>query len=191
MTKYLFLAAAMTVAAPVAAQSSQVPPQGAQQSGEIAAGADQLPATSSPTTAPQSSSQPADPMAPADSSVPAPTTDSQAAPVPGQPAPGQPAPSQPAADPDTAATAGAGGTQVAQVVGQEFGAYDKDGDGKLSQAEFAGWMVALKTASDPATKADSPATRKWVGAAFAQADKDKSRSLTQAELTGFLSQGQS
>jgi hypothetical protein len=82
-------------------------------------------------------------------------------------------------------------TPLAEIVDQEFAAYDKDGDGRLSQPEFATWMVALKTAADPATRADSPATAKWVGAAFAQADKDRSRSLTQAELTGFLSQGQS
>jgi hypothetical protein len=52
-------------------------------------------------------------------------------------------------------------------------------------------MVALKTASDPATKAESAATQKWVGAAFAQADTDKNRSLDKGEVTGFLSQGRS
>jgi len=82
-------------------------------------------------------------------------------------------------------------TQVASIVDQEFGSYDKDGDGKLSQAEFGAWMVALKTKSDPATRADSPETKKWVGAAFAQADTDRNSGLTKTELTGFLSQGQS
>ena len=101
-----------------------------------------------------------------------------------------PAPATEAASTDAQQPA-AGGDQVAQVVGREFGTYDKDGDGSLNQTEFSAWMVALRTASDPATKADAPDTRKWVGAAFAQADKDKSKSLTQAELTGFLSQGQS
>ena len=44
---------------------------------------------------------------------------------------------------------------------------DTDKDGKLSKAEFAQWMVALKSQSDPSTKADAPATKKWVGTAFA------------------------
>lgn len=83
------------------------------------------------------------------------------------------------------------GAEVASIVDGEFPAYDGDHDGRLSQAEFAAWMVALKTVSDPSTRADAPAVRQWVGAAFAQADADGSRSLTRAELTGFLTQGAS
>jgi hypothetical protein len=118
-------------------------------------------------------------------SVPTPpagaATTGQTAPVPTAPAAPQPAQTAAATDP----------SHVEQIIGREFGAYDKNKDGKLSQAEFDTWMVALKTASDPATRADAPATRAWLGAAFAQADLDKSRDVTQAELTGFLTQGQS
>ncbi|SFO27159.1 calcium-binding protein [Sphingomonas sp. OK281] len=81
------------------------------------------------------------------------------------------------------------GSQVAQVVDTEFPTYDKNGDGKLSAAEFGGWMVALKSKTDPSTKPDAPETKKWVSAAFAQADTDKSKSLTKTEVTSFLSQG--
>ena len=80
-------------------------------------------------------------------------------------------------------------TQVAQVVDTEFPTYDKNGDGKLNAAEFAGWMVALKSKTDPSTKPDAPETKKWVSAAFAQADTDKNKSLTKAEVTSFLTQG--
>jgi Ca2+-binding EF-hand superfamily protein len=81
------------------------------------------------------------------------------------------------------------GGQVAQVVDTEFPTYDKNGDGKLSATEFGGWMVALKSKTDPSTKPDAPETKKWVSAAFAQADTDKSKSLTKTEVTSFLSQG--
>ncbi len=81
------------------------------------------------------------------------------------------------------------GSQVAQVVDTEFPTYDKNGDGKLSATEFGGWMVALKSKTDPSTKPDAPETKKWVSAAFAQADTDKSKSLTKTEVTSFLSQG--
>ena len=49
-------------------------------------------------------------------------------------------------------------------------------------------MLALKTASDPATKPASKETKTWLNQAFAQADKDESRSVSKTELTGFLSQ---
>ena len=166
MLKYALLAGAMTIAAPVLAQMA---PQTAAN-----------PAPAATTT----------PVAPA---TPATTTD--AAPVTQQAAPASPTTAAPAGTPApqtaTAAPAEqpATGSQVAQVVDTEFPTYDKDGDGKLSQMEFSAWMVALKTKSDPATKADSPATKKWNTAAFAQADTDKSKSVSKDELTGFLSKG--
>ena len=95
--------------------------------------------------------------------------------------------SSPAADP--AAQPAASPTQVADIVGQEFATYDKDADGTLSKAEFTDWMVALKSASDPKTRAGSPATTAWAGQAFVQADTDNSKSVSKTELTGFLSQG--
>ena len=86
----------------------------------------------------------------------------------------------------TAAAQPASGDAVAQAVDQQFASYDKDGNGTLSKTEFGDWMVALKSQSDPATKADSATTKQWVGAAFAQADKNKSQTLTKTELVGFL-----
>jgi hypothetical protein len=164
MTKHMFLGAAALIAAPALAQQAPAPAQTSAQAVPQQGATQAAPATT-PATEPQA--------APADT---------QAAPADAQSAP---------ADATTAAEPKAGGDQVASVVDQEFPSYDKDGDGKLSQAEFAAWMVTLKTASDPSTKADAPATKTWVNAAFAQADTDKSKSLTKTELTGFLSQGQS
>jgi hypothetical protein len=129
----------------------------------------------SPQTAPTATTGAADPsMSPAQT-------------APGQTPPTQSAPAQSA---QTAqATQPASSDQVAQVIDTEFPTYDKNGDGKLSAAEFGDWMVALKTKTDPATKPGAPETKKWVAAAFAQADTDKSKSLTKPELTSFLSQG--
>lgn len=79
--------------------------------------------------------------------------------------------------------------QVTQVVDTEFPTYDKDSNGTLNAAEFASWMIALKTVADPSTKADSPALKTWVGQAFANADSDKSKSVSKKELNDFLSQG--
>ena len=121
------------------------------------------------------------------------TTTSPQTSAPGSAAAGQATPSgtltdavpmQPAAREQPAT-----GSQVAQVVDTEFPTYDKNGDGKLSATEFGGWMVALKSKTDPSTKPDAPETKKWVSAAFAQADTDKSKSLTKTEVTSFLSQG--
>ena len=137
------------------------------------------PAIAQTTTQTAPNPAPSGTMTPVAPAAPATTTDAM--------------PATPQAAPQTAAAAPAEqpatGSQVAQVVDTEFPTYDKDGDGKLSQVEFSAWMVALKTKSDPATKADSPATKKWNTAAFAQADTDKSKSVSKDELTGFLSKG--
>lgn len=103
----------------------------------------------------------------------------------------QQAPAATSAPAETAAQPAAGADQVASVVDSQFGTYDKDANGKLSATEFGAWMVALKSQSDPATDANSPATRKWNQAAFAQADTDKSQSLSKAEVTGFLAPARS
>ncbi len=121
------------------------------------------------------------------------TTASPQALAPGGAATGQAAPSGTPADSVPMQSAAreqpATGSQVAQVVDTEFPTYDKNGDGKLSAAEFSGWMVALKSKTDPTTKPDAPETKKWVSAAFAQADADKNKSLTKTEVTSFLTQG--
>ncbi len=121
------------------------------------------------------------------------TMTSPQASAPGGAATGQAAPSGTPADSVPMQSAAreqpATGSQVAQVVDTEFPTYDKNGDGKLSAAEFSGWMVALKSKTDPTTKPDAPETKKWVSAAFTQADADKNKSLTKTEVTSFLTQG--
>lgn len=82
----------------------------------------------------------------------------------------------------------ASGDQIAQIVEAEFPKYDKDGKGQLTETQFSEWMVALRSASDPATSADKPEVKAWVRQAFTQADKDKSKAVSKAELTSFLSQ---
>ena len=111
----------------------------------------------------------------------------QAMPAPATP-PVDPAATDPAASATTTEPVTEAG-QIAQVVETEFPTYDKNGDGSLTRAEFGEWMVALKTASDPATKASDPATVKWIDGAFASADTDKSKAVSKAELTAYLAKG--
>ncbi len=138
---------------------------------------------------------PATPQAPVtDTPAQTPTTVAKATPTasatteaaPAEPA--TPAANASAATPATGEVA-SGATQIAQVVNTEFPTYDKNADTNLDKAEFGAWMVALKTASDPATKAGDPATVKWIDGAFASADADKSKSVSKGELTKYLSQG--
>jgi hypothetical protein len=164
MTKYLLLAGAMMISAPVLAQTQAAPGAQAPVSGAQPAPADTGAQTPMTTTA-------------------VPASQPQAAPVAD--------PASAAQSPVETASAAAPATkeeQVAAVVNTEFASYDKDANGKLSAAEFGAWMVALKTASDPTTKAESAATKTWIGQAFASADKDKNKAVTKTELTGFLSQ---
>jgi len=170
MKNALLLCAAVSVAAPAFAQTGAPSAQ----------------------TAPMSQTAPAQTAAPAQAD---PTTAAQSAPTAQQPTPQTPTPADTAqasaAPAQTTGQPASGGTQVAEVVDSEFASYDKNKDGVLSRTEFGDWMVALKTASDPSTKAETPAIKTWVGQAFASADKDKSKTVSKAELTGFLSQGQS
>lgn len=161
MLKYALMASAMLVAAPVIAQEQPV----SSPNNSTTAPADQ--------TAPTSTSPTSDPMTAGD---PAATGQSTAT-----------------TGTDTTASGGAvaGTAQIAQVVETEFPTYDKNADGALNTSEFGSWMVALRTASDPATKAGSKEMKAWTSSAFAQADIDKSKSVSKAELTGFLAKGQS
>ena len=164
MTKYLLLAGAMMISVPALAQTQATPGAQAPVSGAQPAPTDTAAQTPMTTTA-------------------VPASQPQAAPIAD--------PASAAQSPVETATATAPATkeeQVAAVVNTEFGSYDKDGNGKLSSAEFGAWMVALKTAGDPTTKAESAATKTWIGQAFASADKDKNKSVSKTELTGFLSQ---
>jgi len=166
MLKYAFLAGAMLMSAPAMAQQTPAPAQ--------------TPPATQPAPA-----QPATQTDPAQQ-APAPAQDATATTpaTPAQAAPAQTAQTAPA-QPLTRAQ------QVAQVVDSEFATYDKDKDGVLSPAEFDAWMIALKTASDPSTKPDAPATKTWLAQAFAQADTDKNKKISKAELNGFLATGNS
>jgi hypothetical protein len=93
---------------------------------------------------------------------------------------------QAAAEPAPAARQPASAQQVAQIVEQDFPTYDKDADGALKADEFGAWMVALRSASEPAFTGESAADKEWIGKAMAAADTDQSGSVNKAELTGFL-----
>ncbi len=201
MLKYILLASAMTISVPVLAQDKPADTAGgadyASRTCDDCAGGDSgrarccgarqagspvdqamqavTPVTdqAAPQTA-QTTPAPADPAA-----APAQTAQAAAAPANPAAAPAQTASAQPATS----------AAQIAQVVSTEFPTYDKDSNGSLNEAEFGSWMVALKTASDPTTKAESAATKTWVDQAFASADTDKNKSLSKTELTGFLTKG--
>lgn len=170
MLKTALLVSALAITAPAFAQDAPV--QSNQQ-------------TTSPAQTPTT-----DPAAvPSDTGAPipgAPVTDTaQATPATAPDA----APAQTADAGAAAATPVTGASQIAQVVETEFPTYDKNADANLDKAEFSAWMVALKSASDPATKASDPATKTWVNGAFASADTDKSKNVSKDELTKYLSQG--
>ncbi|HEY0622648.1 EF-hand domain-containing protein [Sphingomonas sp.] len=155
------------ISAPVLAQevpaqeTSPVPAEQPAQSGETPAPAEQPAETAQQ---PQEAT-PAQPAAPAEQ--------------PAQTAEQQPAPAQQGQQPANA-------TQIAAVVDQGFPTYDKDADGSLKAEEFNSWMVALRSASEPAFKGESAADKQWLSAALAQADKDKSGSVNKDELKTFL-----
>ncbi len=168
MLKYALLAGAMMLSAPAIAQDKPATPQ--------------TPATTQPAP---TQTDPAQPATPAPQTA-TPAQDSTSMTTATDPA------AQPQAQTQTAATQPmTKAQQIAQVVDTEFATYDTDKNGVLSPAEFDAWMVALKTAADPTTKADAPETKKWLTLAFTQADKDKSKSISKTELNGFLVAGNS
>lgn len=71
---------------------------------------------------------------------------------------------------------------VAQVVDADFGTYDADGDGRLTQAEFVAWMTALRSRQSDA----GAGSEGWADQAFAQADTDRDGAISRDELTVFL-----
>lgn len=180
MLKTILLASSMTVAVPALAQDI---PQSTPQSTTTAPAQSEPQSQSTDTAQAQSTPQGA-PIAGAPVTEATPAQQAQA---PADPA-ATSAPAESAAATPDAAAQPAGATQVADVVSTEFPTYDKNSDKSLDKAEFGAWMVALKSASDPSTKASDPATKKWVDGAFASADTDKSKSVTQSELTDYLSQ---
>lgn len=127
----------------------------------------------------------ADPMTPPTATEPAPMPESTM--PPSEPMPDTTTP--PAASEPAPTSAAASPTQIAQIVDQEFPAYDADADGNLNEAEFAAWMKKLRVATDPSVDPESADVKSWIGQAFAAADADKSGGVDKAELTGFLSRG--
>jgi len=193
--KYALLAGAMTMAVPTLAQTT---PNGGQTTPPPVSTppAPATPPTATPPAtapvAPPPSAQPATP-APADTITPDTAPSAPMPPAPsGSTTPAAPvAPATPAAPTASAAPAApSAGAQVADIVGREFSSYDKNGDGKLSQAEFGAWTFALRKAADPNLKNDA-ANKIWTTTAFGQADADKSKSISKDEMTNFLAQGSS
>lgn len=80
---------------------------------------------------------------------------------------------------------------VSAVIDSQFATYDGDKSGDLSQAEFAKWLTALKTAELKASGKTMTAAEigQWSSGAFVTADTDKNSIVTKAELTTFLSGG--
>jgi hypothetical protein len=196
MLKYAFLASGMLLASPLLAQDKIDPaaPAPAEKSAPVksvdpvqtapstpAAGPDAATRAQDPVATPGAMTAQTDPAKPVSSAAPVPAEQAAQPAVPAGSA--QPAPAQQAVRP-------ASGQQVAQIVNTEFASYDRDKNGTLNEQEFGAWMVALKTAADPSTRADAPATKVWMTQAFAQADTDKNKAVSKAELTGFLSAGQ-
>lgn len=165
MIKSILLASAVMISAPVLAQevpAQETPPAPAEQPAQPA----EAPvATEQPAETAQQPQEatPAEPAAPAEQ--PAQTAEQQPVPQGQQPA---------------------NATQIAAVVDQGFPTYDKDADGNLKAEEFNSWMIALRSASEPAFKGDSVAGKQWLGVALAQADTDKSGSVSKDELKTFL-----
>lgn len=165
MIKSILLASAVMISAPVLAQevpAQETPPAPAEQPAQPA----EAPvATEQPAETAQQPQEatPAEPAAPAEQ--PAQTAGQQPVPQGQQPA---------------------NATQIAAVVDQGFPTYDKDADGNLKAEEFNSWMIALRSASEPAFKGDSVAGKQWLGVALAQADTDKSGSVSKDELKTFL-----
>lgn len=120
-------------------------------------------------------------------SQPAPAGEAQGALEPASPA--QPAAPDQSAD-AAAATPASGNPQVVAFVDQQFPSADADGDGKLSAAEFEGWISKIKAAElaqtgKPVVEAE---VKTYASNAFANADKDADKAVTKTELTQFLSQ---
>lgn len=182
MLKRVLLASAVMIAVPSFAQTTparestqpapeQAPPP-AETTEPAPAPAEPAPTEGTTTPAPAPTPKPA----PTPTPTPEPQTAQQGA-APAEPA--APAQQQAARQPATAA-------QIATIVDQGFPTYDKDADGSLKTEEFGAWMVALRSATEPAFTGQSEADKAWIGKALAMADTDKSGGVSNAELKGFL-----
>jgi hypothetical protein len=183
MLKPILLATSVLFAIPAFAQ--EIPAQGNSQPQQAAPAPEQAtppvtddkaPGAQDAATTAQANPAPADPSAQPAQGV---AQDDAAPATPDQPAEGVAA-AQPGATP--AATQ----EQVAQAVGRDFGSFDKDADGKLSQTEFAAWMGSLRKASEPGFQPGTAEATTWSNQAFTSADTDKNASVNKQELTVFL-----
>lgn len=148
---------------------------------DAATTAQATPAPAQPATQPTA---PAEGVAQSATGTPAPAQAEQ--PVATASTPPANAPATRPTDSASAATPAATQEQVAQAVGRDFGTYDKDADGKLSQAEFTDWMGTLRKAAEPNFQPGSAEATTWGNQAFTSADTDKNASVNKQELTVFL-----
>lgn len=159
--KYLIGAAALAMSTAALAQTTTTTTSATPPAPATAPSASTTESTTTTTSAPVNAANPTGPQATTSTTQATTTTTAQAAPAP-----------TPAADPKA-------------VLAQQFPTYDKDGNGTLSQTEFAAWLVEMKTAQN-SEKLTPEQISKWANDSFAKADKDKSKSVTVAELQGFL-----
>ncbi|MEI9849608.1 MAG: hypothetical protein WDN24_00725 [Sphingomonas sp.] len=64
------------------------------------------------------------------------------------------------------------------MVSSEFPKFDADKNGGLDKTEFASWMNALRTASEPAFRPDTAEAAAWNDKAFAQPMSTRARPST-------------
>lgn len=177
MLKSILLASAVAISAPAFAQDmpqqQTPPPQEQPAPTESTEPVPQEAPAPVPQEAPAPAPQPEAEVTPESTPAPAPT------PTPTPEPQAQAQTSQPAQQSANAA-------QIAQIVDQGFPTYDKDADGNLTGEEFGAWMVALRSATEPAFTGESAADKEWLTRALAAADADKSGGVTNPELKTFL-----
>lgn len=180
MLKSILLASAVAISAPAFAQDmpqQQTPPP--QEQSAPTETTEPVPQEApAPATQPEAEVTPAPTPTPSPTPTPTPTPTPAPEPQVAEPQ-AQAQTSQPAQQPANAA-------QIAQIVDQGFPTYDKDGDGNLTGEEFGSWMVALRSATEPAFTGESASDKEWLTRALAAADADKSGGVTNPELKTFL-----
>ncbi|WP_343518334.1 calcium-binding protein [Sphingomonas sp.] len=183
MLKSILLAGAVIISAPVLAQEApaqETTPSAQEQATPPAA---EEPAAPAETATP--AEQPAETAQQPQEATPA-TPAEQPAQTAQQPAASADQPAQTAQQPAQSGQQPANAAQIAQVVDQGFPTYDKDADGSLKAEEFNSWMVALRSASEPAFQGQSAADKEWLTRALTAADADKSGGVNKEELKTFL-----
>lgn len=179
MLKSILLAGAVMITAPVLAQEApaqETTPPAQEQTAPPPA------ETPAPAEQPADTAQQPQEATPAPAPAPTPTPTPTPTETPSPETAQQSAQDQPAQSGQQPANA----TQIAQVVDQGFPTYDKDADGSLKAEEFNSWMVALRSASEPAFTGQSTADKDWLTRALAAADADKSGGVNKDELKTFL-----